>query len=118
MSNSNMDIMKAGLALVNHTNIEKYKDQYVVVHGKVQSVNNNTLNLLIDPKNNHDFLVNGFNKDVPAGDYIAIIGKVASDKSLDYVDMIQLDKDFDLEFVNDIIPLSNHPNAKGFFERT
>ena len=31
--------------------------------------------------------------------------------------MIQLDKDFDLEFVNEIIPLSMHPNAKCFFER-
>ena len=49
--------------------------------------------------------------------FLAIIGKVASDNSLDYIDMIQLDKDFDLEFVNEIIPLSMHPNAKSFFER-
>ena len=117
MSNSNMDFMKTGLTLVNHTNIDNYKNQYVIVHGKVQSINNNTLNLLIDPKNNHDFLINGFNKDIQAGEFVAIIGKVASDKSLDFVDMIQLDKDFDLEFVNEIIPLSTHQNAKNFFER-
>ena len=117
MSNSNMDFMKTGLTLVNHTNIDNYKNQYVIVHGKVQSINNNTLNLLIDPKNNHDFLINGFNKDIQEGEFVAIIGKVASDKSLDFVDMIQLDKDFDLEFVNEIIPLSTHQNAKNFFER-
>ena len=112
-----MEIMKGSLALVNHSNIESYKNQNVVVHGKVQSIKNNILNLLIDPKGNHDVLINGFNKDVPAGEFIAVIGKVASDKSLDYIDMIQLDKDFDLEFVNEIIPLSMHPNAKNFFER-
>ncbi len=111
------ELMKASMPLVNHSNIEAYKNQTVVVHGKVQSVKNNTLNLLIDPKNNHDLLINGFNKDVPAGEFLAIIGKVASDKSLDYIDMIQLDKDFDLEFVNEIIPLSMHQNAKSFFER-
>ena len=111
------ELMQSSLALVNHTNIDSYKNQNVVIHGKVQSVKNNTLNLLVDPKVNHDLLINGFNKDVPAGEFLAIIGKVASDKSLDYIDMIQLDKDFDLEFVNEIIPLSMHPNAKCFFER-
>ena len=43
---------------------------------KVQQDVDNTLNLLIDPKGNHDLLINGFNKDVPAGEYLAIIGKV------------------------------------------
>ena len=114
---SSSDLMKTGLPLVNQTNIESCKNQYAIVHGKVQSINNNTLNLLIDPKNNHDFLVNGFNKDIQAGEYLAIIGKVASDKSLDFVDMIQLDKDFDLEFVNEIIPLSSNQSAKCYFER-
>ncbi len=114
---TNSELMQSSMALVNHTNIEKYKNQNVVIHGKVQSVKNNTLNLLIDPKGNHDLLVNGFNKDVPTGEFLAVIGKVASDNSLDYIDMIQLDKDFDLEFVNEIIPLSMHPNAKCFFER-
>ena len=115
---SSSELMQLSLALVNHTNIDNYKNQNVVVHGKVQSVKNNTLDLLIDQKGNHDLLINLFNKDVPAGEYLAIIGKVASDKSLDYIDMIQLDKDFDLEFVNEIIPLSMHPNAKCLFERS
>ena len=114
---STSDLMKAGLTLVNHTNIDNYKNKCVIVHGKVQSIKNNTLNLLIDPKNNKDLLINGFNKNVEAGDYLAIIGKVASDKTLDYVDMIPLDKDFDLDFVNDIIPLSINPSTKNYFER-
>ena len=114
---STSDLMKAGLTLVNQINIDKNKNKCVIVHGKVQSIKNNTLNLLIDPKNNHDLLINGFNKNVEAGDFIAIIGKVASDKSIDYVDMIPLDKDFDLDFVNDIIPLSINSNTKNYFER-
>ena len=114
---SSLDLMKAGLTFVNHTNIDNYKNQNVIIHGKVQSVNNNTLNLLIDPKNNHDLLINGFNQNVQAGDYLAIIGKVASDKSIDFLDMIQLDKEFDLEFVNEIIPLSINPSTKNYFER-
>ena len=114
---SSSDLMKAGLPLVNQTNIENHKNQYAIVHGKVQSINNNTLNLLIDPKNNKDLLINGFNKNIQAGEFLAIIGKVASDKSMDFVDMIQLDKDFDLEFVNDIIPLSINPNTRNYFER-
>jgi len=117
MTDSNLDYMKTGLALVNHSNIDNYKNQYVIIHGKVQSINNNTLNLIIDAKNSHDLLINGFNKDIQIGEYIALIGKVESDKSLDFVDMIQLGKDFDLEFVNEIIPLSSHQNAKNFFER-
>ena len=114
---SSSELMKTALTLVNHTNIDNYKNQHVIVHGKVQSVNNNTLNLLIEPKNNHDLLINGFNKNVQAGDYLAIIGKVASDKTLDYVDMISLDKDFDLDFVNEIIPLSTNQSTKNYFER-
>ena len=47
---SSSELMQSSLALVNHTNIENYKNQNVVIHGKVQSVKNNTLNLLIDPK--------------------------------------------------------------------
>ena len=47
---SSPELMQSSLALVNHTNIENYKNQNVVIHGKVQSVKNNTLNLLIDPK--------------------------------------------------------------------
>ena len=117
MSNSSLDVMKAGLTLVNHTNIDKYKNQFAIAHGKVQSLKDNTLNLLIDQKNNHDLLITGFNKDIQAGEYIAIIGKVASDKSMEFLDMIQLDKDFDLDFVNEIIPLSSNQNTKNYFER-
>ena len=46
MSNSNMDFMKTGLTLVNHTNIDNYKNQYVIVHGKVQSINNNLMKII------------------------------------------------------------------------
>ena len=118
MSTLIKDYMKMGLSLVNQTNIENYRNKYVIVHGKVQSIKNNTLNLLIDPVNNYVLLVNGFRekKSMPE-DFVAIIGRVASDKSLDFVDMFQLDKDFDLDFANEIVAISTHPNTKQFFER-
>ena len=118
MSTLIKDYMKMGLSLVNQTNIENYRNKYVIVHGKVQSIKNNTLNLLIDPVNNYVLLVNGFReKKSISDDFVAIIGRVASDKSLDFVDMFQLDKDFDLDFANEIVAISTHPNTKQFFER-
>ena len=118
MSTLIKDYMKMGLSLVNQTNIDNYRNKYVIVHGKVQSIKNNTLNLLIDSVNNYVLLVNGFRekKSMP-DDFVAIIGRVASDKSLDFVDMFQLDKDFDLDFANEIVAISTHPNTKQFFER-
>ena len=115
MSNTILEYMKTGITLVNYTNIGQYKNKYVIVHGKVQSIKNNILNLIVDPLDNHDFLINGFHKKISIGDFVAIIGKVASDKSLDFIDMFQLDKEFDLEYVNEIIPLSNHPIVGNFF---
>ena len=115
MSNFIKDYMKTGLTLVNQTNINYCKNKIVIVHGKVQSVKNNILTLLIDPTNNHEFLVIGFKKNISIGEFVAIIGKVASDNSLDFIDLFQLDKEFDLEYVNDIIPLSFHSDTKLFF---
>ncbi len=46
---------------------------------------------------------------------LMVVGKVDSDHSLEFVDMINLCKDFDLEFVNDLIQLS-HPNINHYFE--
>ena len=117
MSNSIKEYMESGLILVNHINIKNYKNKYVVVHGKIQSIRNNTLNLLIDPINNKELLVNGFRKNFSSGEFIAIIGKVAADQSLDFIDYFQLDKDFDLDYVNEIIPISNHSYTKYFFTR-
>ena len=118
MPNLIKDYMKTGITLVNHTNIDHFRNKYAIVHGKVQSIKNRTLNLLIDPQNNHELLINGFRDKISVGDFVAIIGKVASDKSLDYIDMFPLDKDFDLDFVNEIIPLSVNSNTQSFFERT
>ena len=67
--------------------------------------------------NNKELLVNGFRKNISSGEFLAIIGKVASDLSMDFVDCIQLDKDFDLDYANEIIPISDHPDTKNFFGR-
>ena len=108
------DYMRSGLALVNHTNINDYKGQYVIVHGKAQSVKNGILTLSTDT-NNHEFLVTNFTKEVPADEYLMVVGKVDSDHSLEFVDMTKLSQDFDLEFVNDLIQLS-HPSIMHYFE--
>ena len=104
-----LDYMKSGLSLVNQTNIDKYKGQYVIVHGKALGVNNGNLNLLVDSKNNKELLITNFIKETQPEDYLMIIGKVDSDHSLEFVDMIKMCKDFDLEFVNELIELS-HPH--------
>ena len=114
---SNKDYMESGLTLVNQTNIKNFKNKNVIVHGKIQSIRNNILYLLIDPMNNKELIINGFRKNIPSGEFIVIIGKVAADLSLDFVDFIQLDKDFDLDYVNEIIPISDHPDTKYFFGR-
>ena len=117
MTSINLEHLKSSLTLINHTNIDNYINQYVIVHGKVLGVNNCTMTLLIDEKGNHELLVNGFNKDIQAGEYVSIIGKVEADKSIEYVDIFPLNIDFDLEYVNEIIPLSTLPTTKYLFEK-
>ena len=108
------DYMKSGLALVNHTNIGEYRDQFVIVHGKVKSIKNGILTLSTD-SNEHEFLITNFNKEIPAEEYLMVVGKVDSDNSLEFVDLINLTKDFDLEFVNELIQLSK-PQINTYFE--
>ena len=112
---SSSDLMKTGLPLVNQTNIESCKNQYAIVHGKVQSINNNTLSLLVNQSTNVEILINGFNQKFEEGTYLKIIGKVESDKSIEYVDNIVLQSDFDLELCNQVVPLWNHKEVAGFF---
>ena len=45
---SSVDYWKSPLPLVNDTNIQNFIKQYVIIHGKVQSINNNTLSLLVN----------------------------------------------------------------------
>ena len=108
------DYMKSGLALVNHTNIAEYRDQFVIVHGKVKSIKNGILTLSTD-SNDHEFLITNFTKEIPADEFLMVVGKVDSDNSLEFVDLINLSKDFDLEFVNELIQLSK-PQINTYFE--
>ena len=117
MSSSLKECMKSGLILINKTNINQFRNKYVIAHGQVQGIKNNTLHLLIDSIDNYKILVNGFREKVSLGDFVAIIGKAASDNSLDFSDIIELDKNFDFEYANEIIPLSFHSCCKTFFTR-
>ena len=111
------ELMKSGVIVVNNINVKEHRNKIVIIHGKVQSIKNNILNLLVDPRNNYEILVNGFRKNCQQGEFVAIMGKVASDKSLDFIDIFPLDNEFDLEYANEIATLSNHPDVKHFFER-
>ena len=115
------DYMNAGLALVNHTNIGEHRNQFVIVHGKVKSIKNGILTLSTD-SNEHEFLIilkdilnTNFTKEVPAEEFLMVVGKVDSDHSLEFEDLINLSKDFDLEFVNELIQLSK-PQINSYFE--
>ena len=107
--------MEQGLPVINKSNIDKYRNYIAVAHGKVESIKNNTLHLLVNSETNEDLLINGFKKKVNTGMYIAVIGKVSPDKTLDFIDMIELDEDFDLEFMNEIVPLCSNSNCENFF---
>ena len=54
-------------------------------------------------------------KEVPAEEFLMVVGKVDSDHSLEFEDLINLSKDFDLEFVNELIQLSK-PQINSYFE--
>ena len=108
------DYMNSGLALVNHTNIGAHRDQFVIVHGKVKSIKNGILTLSTD-SNEHEILITNFTKEVPADEFLMVVGKVDSDHSLEFEDLINLSKDFDLEFVNELIQLSK-PQINSYFE--
>ena len=111
-----LDYMKSSLALVNHKNIENHKDEFVIVHGKAQGVKNNTLTLLVSQTDNKTFLINNVTKNIPAEEFVMITGKVESDNSLEFVDFIKLSKDFDLDFVNELIDLLQEKTIATFFD--
>jgi hypothetical protein len=103
------------LPLVNESNMKNYINRYVIIHGKVNSVKNNSLFLSINQDTNTDIIVKNFNQNVRVGSNIKIIGKVFNDLSLDYLDMIPLTDDFDLKLLNEMIPIINHKEVSSMF---
>lgn len=109
------DYTSGPLPLINSTNIARHVNQYVVVHGKVSSIKSNILYLKIQHEPSVEVLVNNFTKTYPVDSYLKIIGKVAQDKSIEFLDCYLLQNDFDLDIVNEIIPMMNNKEVAGLF---
>ena len=103
------DINTAPTPFVNHLNIEQYVGQHVSVHGKCAGIKNGILTLIVqtEPKNEEIMVTNCY-VDIPVNSNVKILGNVASDKSVTFESYIKLQDDFDLNVVNEIIPILNH----------
>lgn len=109
------DYTSGPLPLVNNLNIAQYVNQYVIIHGSVSSIKNNTLYLKIQQEPSVEVLVNNFTKSFSPNAYLKIIGKVAQDKSIEFLDCYLLQDDFDLDIVNEMIPMMNNKEVAGLF---
>ena len=103
------------LPLVNESNMKSFVNRYVIIHGKVNSVKNNSLFLSINPDTNTDIIVKNFNQNVRVGSIIKIVGKVFQDLSIEYLDMIPLSDEFDLKLMNEMIPILGHREVAPMF---
>lgn len=112
---ASIDYTKSALPLVNHSNIAGYIGQYVIVHGKYNGVKNGSLTLQVQTEPSADILVNNFTRSFPINTNLKVVGKVASDQSIEFLDVIQLQDDFDLSLVNEMIPILNHKEVAGMF---
>ena len=106
------------LHLVNTNNIGSHVGERVVVHGKVKGMKNETLTLQTSAeKEGDEILVSNVsvNKEFPQNSLVKIIGQVNGDKSVEYIDSIKLNNDFDLNIVNEVIPIMEHREVAGMF---
>lgn len=103
------------LPCVNEINLKNFVNKYVILHGKVNSVKNNNLYLSINPEQNTDISVKNFTQNVKVGSTLKIIGRVFPDLSIEYLTHIQLNDDFDLKLLNEVIPIINHKEVSMMF---
>ena len=110
------EINTAPSPFVNHLNIEQYIGQHVSVHGKCGGIKNGILTLIVQTEPiNVDVIVTNCNVDIPLNSYVKIFGNIASDKSVTFESYIKLQDDFDLNMVNEIIPILNHKDVAPMF---
>lgn len=109
------DYLSLSLPMVNETNMKNFVGKYVIVHGKVNSVKNNSLFLSINPELNTDIIVKNFSQNPMIGSNIKIVGKVYHDLSLDFLASNPLKEDFDLKMLNELIPIQHHPEISSMF---
>lgn len=109
------DYLSIPISMVNDSNLRNYIGKYVIVHGKVNSLKNNTLFLDLNPESKIEIIVKNFNQAVKLGSTLKVIGKVYQDLSLEFLDFIQLSDDFDLRLLNDMIPIIHHKEVESMF---
>jgi hypothetical protein len=101
--------------MVNDTNIKNFINRYVIIHGRVGSIKSNTLFLSVNLDTNTEVIVKNFNQQAERGDCLKIIGKVASDLSIEFLDVYRIKDDFDLKLLNDAIPIIHHKEVFSMF---
>ena len=106
---------KDPLPCINKNNIRSHIGKIVIVHGKCNSIKGNTLTLITNTNPNEEVLISNFNRNFPENTNVKIIGKVNGDASIEFMDVFQLQDDFDLNLVNECINLMNHDNMAGMF---
>ena len=110
------EINTAPSPLVNHLNIEQYIGQHVSVHGKCAGIKNGILTLTVQTEPiSVEIIVTNCYVDIPLNSNVKILGNVASDKSITFDSYIKLQDDFDLNMVNEIIPILNHKDVAPMF---
>ncbi len=109
------DYLASPLPMVNENNLKSFTNRYVIIHGKVASVKNNSLFLTINPETNTDIIVKNFTQNIKVGTILKIVGKVYTDQSLEYLDSYVLTDDFDLKLLNEALPIVHHKEVSAMF---
>ena len=109
------DYKNSPLPFVNARNIAKYIGQYAIVHGKCNWVKENVISLQVNEEAHNEILVNNCKKNPPQNTYVKIIGKIAGDNSIEFLDMLELQNDFDLSIVNDFIECVENNIVSSYF---
>lgn len=97
------DYMKSPLPFVNEKNIGRYIGQYSIIHGKCNWMKENVLSLQVNEEMKSEILVTNCKKNIPQNTYVKVIGKIAGDNSIEFLDLLEMQSDFDLGIVNDFI---------------
>ena len=74
-----------GVPFVNDISNKELIDQDVFIIGEVKHFKGSTLYMKLNP-DSHEISVTGFRGEVPSNNYLAIIGKVVTSDSIEFID--------------------------------
>lgn len=100
---------------VNADYIENYIGKQVTIHGKIDSINNNTAFITVQEEENKKITVNNFNENMQPGIYVKVVGTVNGDRSINSIFCKQMDESFDLSMMNEVVRLSQSKEFADYF---